>query len=200
VIRVQRIYHATNPILTWPRPMRPPSDFSYSKCVMKRNDLGRGRARGIERRERRVVHEAGGARMFNVIAISRPIAATPSRPPWPGELPVGFLSRPFVGVVDEDNRPDEPVRRALGDGTPLRSREDIDIIRKMWSGPLDPHSARTTWKLARGDRRLPALRDAEDFPPVARASPASGEGRGEIPATSCRNSGALRYNPALRWP
>src|SRR5437879_2392411 len=35
VIRVQRIYHRDEPILTMATPMRPPSDFSYSKCVMK---------------------------------------------------------------------------------------------------------------------------------------------------------------------
>jgi len=35
VIRVQRIYHRDDPILTMATPMRPPSDFSYSKCVMK---------------------------------------------------------------------------------------------------------------------------------------------------------------------
>ena len=35
VIRVRRIYHRHNPILTIATPMKPPSDFSYSKCVMK---------------------------------------------------------------------------------------------------------------------------------------------------------------------
>jgi len=35
VIRVRRIYHRDEPILTMATPMRPPSDFSYSKCVMK---------------------------------------------------------------------------------------------------------------------------------------------------------------------
>src|SRR5439155_1237568 len=35
VVRVQCIYHRNDPILTMATPMRPPSDFSYSKCVMK---------------------------------------------------------------------------------------------------------------------------------------------------------------------
>ena len=35
VIRVQRVYHRDDPILGIACPMVPPSDFSYSKCVMK---------------------------------------------------------------------------------------------------------------------------------------------------------------------
>ena len=50
--------------------------------------------------------------------------------------------------------------------------EDIDIIRRMWSGPLDPRIPRGT---AHNSRALiDACRPFErinDFPPVARASP-----------------------------
>jgi len=35
VVRVERIYHRNDPILGLACPMVPPSDFSYSKCVMK---------------------------------------------------------------------------------------------------------------------------------------------------------------------
>ena len=35
LVHVQRIYHRNDPILSIASPMRPPSDFSYSKCVMK---------------------------------------------------------------------------------------------------------------------------------------------------------------------
>ncbi|MEV8613496.1 UbiD family decarboxylase [Amycolatopsis sp. NPDC051373] len=35
VVRVRRVYHRDNPILTVASPIRPPSNFSYSKCVMK---------------------------------------------------------------------------------------------------------------------------------------------------------------------
>ena len=35
LIRVQRIYHRNNPILTAARPGRPPSDYSLAKCMVK---------------------------------------------------------------------------------------------------------------------------------------------------------------------
>src|SRR5215813_12234504 len=35
VVRVRRVYHRNDPILSIASPMRPPSDFSFSKCVMK---------------------------------------------------------------------------------------------------------------------------------------------------------------------
>ena len=31
----RRVYHRNDPILSIASPMRPPSDFSFSKCVMK---------------------------------------------------------------------------------------------------------------------------------------------------------------------
>ena len=34
VVRVRRVYHRSNPLLTVAPPIRPPSNFSYSKCVM----------------------------------------------------------------------------------------------------------------------------------------------------------------------
>ena len=35
IIHVKRVYHRNDPILAIASPMRPPSDFSFSKCVMK---------------------------------------------------------------------------------------------------------------------------------------------------------------------
>ncbi|HET7199348.1 MAG TPA: UbiD family decarboxylase, partial [Burkholderiales bacterium] len=75
VIRVQRVYHRNDPILTIATPMRPPSDFSYSKCVMKAgmiwDEVERAGVSGVKGVW---CHEAGGARMFNVIAIKQAYA------------------------------------------------------------------------------------------------------------------------------
>src|SRR3989454_9041548 len=80
VIRVRRIYHRNEPILTMATPMRPPSDFSYSKCVMKAgmiwDEVERAGLSGVKGVWG---HEAGGARMFNVISIKQPTPAMRSR-------------------------------------------------------------------------------------------------------------------------
>ena len=74
-IRVKRIYHRNNPILTVATPMKPPSDFSYSKCVMKAgmiwDEVERAGLSGVQGVW---CHEAGGARMFNVISIKQAFA------------------------------------------------------------------------------------------------------------------------------
>jgi 4-hydroxy-3-polyprenylbenzoate decarboxylase len=88
-----------------------------------RHDLGRGRARGPLGVAGVWVHEFGGARMFNVIAIKQ---AYPGHARQAGLLAAGcqsasYLGR-FVAVVDEDVDPDRPVRRDVGDLHALRPR------------------------------------------------------------------------------
>src|SRR2546430_1305877 len=82
VVRVQCIYHRNDPILTMATPMRPPSDFSYSKCVMKAgmiwDEVERAGLSGVKGVW---CHEAGGARMFNVIAIKQAYAGHAKQAP-----------------------------------------------------------------------------------------------------------------------
>jgi len=75
VVRVRWVYYRNDPIIGIVSPMRPPSDFSFSKCVMKAGMIwdeveraGLGGVKGVW------VHEAGCARMFNVIAIKQAFA------------------------------------------------------------------------------------------------------------------------------
>ena len=72
VVHVKRVYYRNDPILGIASPMRPPSDFSFSKCVMKAgmiwDEVERAGLSGVAGVW---VHEFGGARMFNVIAIKQ---------------------------------------------------------------------------------------------------------------------------------
>jgi UbiD family decarboxylase len=174
VIRVQRVYHRNDPILTVATPMRPPSDFSYSKCVMKAgmiwDEVERAGVSGVKGVW---CHEAGGARMFNVIAIKQAYAGHSKQ----GAMAAAscqsgsYLGR-FVVVVDEDIDPTDLFEVLWAMCTRCDPAEDIDIIRKMWSGPLDPRIPRgTTWN---SRAVIDACRPFEmlaDFPPVARATP-----------------------------
>ena len=173
VIRVQRIYYRNNPILQMATPMRPPSDFNFSKCVTKAGMIwdeveraGLGGVAGVW------CHEFGGARMFNVIAIKQAYAGHSKQA---GMLAASCQSGSYLGrfvvVVDEDVDPTDSFDVLWAMCTRCDPIEDIDFIRRAWSGPLDPRIARGTASNSRAviDACRPFERLAE-FPPVARAS------------------------------
>src|SRR6266853_757311 len=166
--------HRDDPILTMATPMRPPSDFSYSKCVMKAgmiwDEVERAGLSGVKGVW---CHEAGGARMFNVIAIKQAYAGHAKQAAMAAAScqSGSYLGR-FVVVVDEDIDPTNLFDVLWAMCTRCDPAEDIDIVRKMWSGPLDPRIPRgTTWNSRAVIDACRPFKMLKDFPPVARASP-----------------------------
>lgn len=175
VIRVRRIYHRNDPILTIATPMRPPTDYSYGKCIMNAgmiwDDIERAGLAGV----RGVcVHEAGAIGMFNVISIKQSYAGHSRQA---GMLAASCQSAAYMGrftvVVDEDVDPADMHDVIWAMCTRCDPVFDIDCIRNMWSSPLDPviphgakvmHSNRAVIDACRPYERL------KDFPKVARAS------------------------------
>ncbi len=174
VVRVRRVYHRAEPILTIASPMQPPSDFSFSKCVMKAgmiwDEVERAGLAGVSGVW---CHEAGAARLFNVIAIKQAYAGHSKQAAMlAASCQSGAYLGRFVVVVDEDIDPTNLFEVLWAICTRCDPAEDIDFIRRAWSGPLDPRIARGTTTNSR------ALIDAcrpfhmlQDFPPVARATP-----------------------------
>jgi len=173
VIRVRRIYHRDNPILTIAAPMKPPSDFSYSKCVMKAgmiwDEVERAGLSGVQGVW---CHEAGGARMFNVISIKQAFAGHARQA---GMLAASCQSGSYLGrfvvVVDDDIDPTNLFDVVWAMCTRCDPAEDIEFIRKAWSGPLDPRIPHGTTTNSRAV--IMACRPFErlaSFPPVAEAS------------------------------
>ncbi len=174
VIRVKRVYYRNDPIITMATPMKPPSDFSYSKCVMKAgmiwDEVERAGLSGVQGVW---CHEAGGARMFNVISIKQAFAGHARQA---GFLAASCQSGSYLGrwvvVVDEDVDPTNLFEVVWAMCTRTEPTEDIDFIRKAWSGPLDPRIPKGTSTNSRAV--VMACRPYEriaDFPPVAEASP-----------------------------
>ncbi len=173
VVRIERIYYRDDPILTMASPMQPPSDFSFSKCVMKSgmiwDEVERAGLNGVQGVW---CHEAGGPRLFNVISIKQAYAGHAKQA---GLLTAGCQSGNYLGryvvVVDEDIDPTNTFEVIWALSTRSNPAEDIDIIRRTWSGPLDP-------MLRPGERlNSRAIIDAcrpfewkDKFPPVAKAS------------------------------
>ncbi|HEY6821059.1 MAG TPA: UbiD family decarboxylase [Burkholderiales bacterium] len=174
VMRVERVYYRNDPILTMATPMVPPSDFSYSKCVMKSgmiwDEVERAGLSGVTGVW---CHEPGGARMFNVIAIKQ---AYPGHARQAGMLAASCQSASYFGrfvvVVDEDIDPTNLWQVIWAMSTRCDPAQDIEFIRRAWSGPLDPRLDKGSSTNSRAV--VIATRPFErlgDFPPVARASP-----------------------------
>jgi UbiD family decarboxylase len=173
VVRVRRIYHRNDPILQIATPMRPPSDFCFSKCVMKAgmiwDEVERAGLSGVTGVW---CHEFGGARMFNVIAIKQAFAGHARQAAMlAASCQSGSYLGRFVVVVDEDVDPTDMFDVMWAVCTRCDPVEDIEIMRRAWSGPLDPRIARGTAVNSRAiiDACRPFER-LKDFPPVARAS------------------------------
>src|SRR5258708_4651032 len=173
VVRVERIYHRNDPILGLACPMVPPSDFSYSKCVMKAGMIwdeveraGLSGVRGVW------VHEPGCARMFNVISIKQAYAGHAKQAAL---LAASCQSGSYLGrfgVVSAEDVARGAPTRVLGG---LRRRgapaEDIDILRRPWGGPLDPRlPKRVTWNSRAVIDACRPFDMLKDFPPVVKAS------------------------------
>jgi len=174
VVRVKRVYYRNDPILSIASPVRPPSDFSFSKCVMKAgmiwDEVERAGLSGVKGVW---CHEFGGARMFNVIAVKQ---AYPGHARQAGHLAASCQSGSYLGrfvvVVDEDVDPTDMFDVMWAVCTRCDPAEDIELIRRAWSGPLDPmlEPASATNSRAIIDACRPFER-LNEFPTVARASP-----------------------------
>jgi len=176
IMRVKRLYHRNDPIILGAPPTRPPCEFNYMRCFMRSALIWQQmEAAGIPDIQGVWCHEAGGARLLTIVSIKQ---RYPGHAKQAGMVAAychagGYLGR-YVIVVDDDidvtNTND--VLWALT--TRSNPEIDVEMIRRSWSGPLDPiipkgqkgHSSRAV---------IDACRPYEwmsEFPPVAESSPA----------------------------
>ncbi len=140
VVTVAALYHRDDPILLGSPPTKPPSELAYYRAFLRaaaiEDELA---ASGVPDVAGVWCHEVGGSRLFTVVAI---------RQRYPGHAKQAavvasqchagaYLGR-FVVVVDDDiDVMDlEDVMWAIC--TRCDPERDIDILRRCWSGPLDP--------------------------------------------------------------
>ena len=118
-------------------------------------------------------HEAGAGRLFNVISIKQ---MYPGHSKQAGMLAAnchsGNYSGRWVIVVDEDIDPTNMFDVIWALSTRSDPSEDIDIIRRAWSTPLDTMIKEAPYYNSRGvvDACRPWDR-IDNFPRVAEASP-----------------------------
>ncbi len=175
VIRVKNIYYRNDPILTCARPSKPPSDYSFSKGVVKSGMIWDELEKvGIPGVTGVWCHEAGGGRLFNIVSIKQ---AYPGHARQAGHIAAqchagAYLGR-YVIVVDDDIDPSNTFEVLWAIASRSDPVESIDIIKRAWSGPLDPRI-----EPGRKGHNSRAIIDAcrpyewmDQFPPVAESSP-----------------------------
>jgi 4-hydroxy-3-polyprenylbenzoate decarboxylase len=140
VLNVQAVYHRNNPILVGAPPNKPVDEQSRYRAFLRsaqlRDDMDRA---GVPDIQGVWCHEVGGSRLFLAVSIKQ---RYPGHARQAGHIAAqchagAYLGR-FVVVVDEDIDPTnlEDVMWALC--TRCDPERDTDMIKRAWSGPLDP--------------------------------------------------------------
>ncbi len=175
VVRVRRVYHRNDPILTMASPMRPPTDVSFAKCIVQSGMIwdeiesaGLSGVKGVW------CHEAGAIRMFIVVSIEQ---MHPGHAQQAGMLVAGCHSGNYAGrwvvVVDGDIDPtnlDDVIWAMSTRCDPVR-RHRIHQARLVDAARSDAARA-AVGEHPRDRERLPALGTGGiEFPEVASASP-----------------------------
>ncbi len=140
-IRVKTIMHRNNPILSGNPPTRPPvSGHTTASSLLQSATIWEAlEAAGVPDVRSVRSHELGGHRFFTIVSIkqrypghARQAAAVAS------QCRVGAYLGRYTVVVDEDIDPYNTDDVLWAMSTRSDPDKDIDIIRRAWSGPLDP--------------------------------------------------------------
>lgn len=140
VIRVKRVLYRDNPIILGAPPSKPPNENSFPGVIVRAamiwNELEKT---GIPDITGVYSHEAGGHRLFIVIAIRQRYSGHARQAALALSQchSAAYMGR-FVVVVDDDidiTSLDDVVWAMC---TRCDPEYGIDILRRCWSGPLDP--------------------------------------------------------------
>jgi 4-hydroxy-3-polyprenylbenzoate decarboxylase len=173
-VRIRRVYYRNNPILTVARPGHPPHDYTFGKSVTKSATIwDQVELAGVPGVKGVWSHGAGGARMYNVIAIEQ---LFPGHARMAANIANNCMAGNYLGrwtvVVDDDIDPSNLYDVTWAISTRCDPATDIEVLNNQWSGPLDPLLRPGTHFNSRGliDACRPWSR-RDSFPPVAEISP-----------------------------
>jgi 4-hydroxy-3-polyprenylbenzoate decarboxylase len=140
VLTVEAVYHRDDPVILGCPPGRPPDELSRYRAPLRSALLYEELAKaGVPDVEAVWQHEAGGSRMFTVVAV---------RQRYPGharqvlhvasQCHTGAYAGKYVVVVDEDIDPSNLEEVIWAVCTRSDPADSIDFVRRAWSTPLDP--------------------------------------------------------------
>ncbi|MBM2809856.1 MAG: UbiD family decarboxylase [Chloroflexi bacterium] len=178
IIRVRSVLYRDDPIVLGCLAGKPPSDNTFSRSPMRAaliwDELERSGVPGIVSVWS---HEAGGGRLFNVVSIKQM---------YPGHAKqvgmatsschAGAYANRFVVVVDDDIDPADTNQVLWALCTRTDVIDDVDVIKRAWSTPLDPMAYAGEGPRYFNNRMIiDACRPYDrlaTFPPVARTTEA----------------------------
>jgi 4-hydroxy-3-polyprenylbenzoate decarboxylase len=140
VFEVRALYHRHDPVILGVPPQKPPYEAHRFRQYLRSANLRREvRLAGIPDVTAAWCHGVGGCRLFNVVAIKQ---RYPGHARQAGHVAAMCRSGAYLGritvVVDDDidvSDLDEVIWAICTRSDPERS---FDIIKRAWSGPLDP--------------------------------------------------------------
>jgi 4-hydroxy-3-polyprenylbenzoate decarboxylase len=140
VFEVKAVYHRNDPIILGVPPEKPPYEAHRFRQYLRSANLRRElRLAGVPDVTAAWCHGVGGCRLFNVVAIKQ---RYPGHSRQAGHVASQCRTGAYLGrivvVVDDDidvSDLDEVIWAVCTRSDPERS---FDIIRRAWSGPLDP--------------------------------------------------------------
>jgi 4-hydroxy-3-polyprenylbenzoate decarboxylase len=140
VIRVKRLMHRNDPILLGSPPGKPPSELTAYRSVLRSALIwDQMEAAGVPGVQAVWCHPAGGTRLFVVVSIKQMF---PGHAKQAGAVACQCRAGAYLGrytiVVDEDVDPTDLYDVVWAVCTRSDPERSIDILRRCWSGPLDP--------------------------------------------------------------
>jgi UbiD family decarboxylase len=174
VMTVEAVYHRNNPIILGSPPCKPPSELTSYRALMRsaliHDQLERA---GVPDVQAVWTPEAGGTRLLIAVAIKQ---RYPGHARQAGHIAAmchagAYLGR-YVIVVDEDVDVTDLNDVVWAMCTRADPEQSMDIIKRAWSGPLDP-IIKTEKKGFNSRMIIDACRPFEwrhEFPAVAEAS------------------------------
>lgn len=182
IIRLTSVLYRDDPIVLGCVPGKPPNDNTFFRSPLRAallwDELERSGIPGIVGVWS---HEAGGGRMFNIVSIKQM---------YPGHAKqvgmataschAGAYANRYVVVVDDDIDPTDTNEVLWALCTRTDVVQDIDVVKRCWSTPLDPMAYAGEEGRAYYNNRM--IIDAcrpydrlKTFPAVARASEAEAQ-------------------------
>ncbi|MFQ5849109.1 MAG: UbiD family decarboxylase [Candidatus Binatia bacterium] len=174
VVRIKRLYHRNDPILLGSPPGRPPTEVgwyrSYLRSALIWDEMEKA---GVPDVKGVWLMVSGGTRLILVVSIkqrypghARQAALVAS------QCHAGAYLGRYVIVVDDDIDPSNTDEVIWAVATRSDPDTDIDILRRCWSGPLDPiiYSSRRGFNSRAIIDACRPFEWIEDFPRVAESS------------------------------
>ena len=170
-VRVRRVYHRNDPILTVACPARPPTDYSAAASMIHSamiwDEMEKADLPGIHG-----VWVPWSTRLACVVSIKQMYAGHAKQAAMlAASVQAGGFCGRYTIVVDDDIDPTDSDAVMWAMATRSDPSIDIDVIRNTWSTPLDPMLYQAPYQNTR------ALVDAcrpfgrlKTFPPVAEPS------------------------------